>query len=64
MIGEFENGRGEFYDQEMFEGRAIYCRFIWSEITDTSARWEQAYSADGGVTWETNWIMEFTRVTE
>ena len=61
MIGEFKDGRGEFYDQEVFEGRAIYCRFIWSKITATSCRWEQAYSADGGVTWETNWIMEFTR---
>jgi hypothetical protein len=61
MIGEFKDGRGEFYDQEMFEGRAIYCRFFWSEITATSCRWEQAYSADGGVTWETNWVMEFTR---
>ncbi|HET9493168.1 MAG TPA: hypothetical protein VFR15_02955 [Chloroflexia bacterium] len=61
MIGEFKDGRGRFYDQEMFEGRAIYCRFIWSEITATSCRWEQAYSADGGKTWETNWVMEFTR---
>jgi hypothetical protein len=61
MVGEFKDGRGEFYDQEMFEGRAIFCRFIWSEITPTSCRWEQAYSADGGVNWETNWIMEFTR---
>jgi hypothetical protein len=62
MIGRFENGRGEFYAQETFEGRSIFSRFIWSQITPTSCRWEQAFSADGGKTWETNWEMEFTRV--
>jgi hypothetical protein len=61
MIGGFKNGRGEFYDQEMFEGKSVYVRYIWSDITDTSCRWEQAFSPDGGKTWETNWIMEFTR---
>src|SRR5260221_4763354 len=63
MIGSFQDGRGEFYDQEMFEGRSIYVRFIWSAITPTSCRWEQAFSADGGKTWETNWIMELSRRT-
>lgn len=62
MVGEFKDGRGEFYDQETFQGRSIYVRFIWSGITPTSCRWEQAFSPDGGKTWETNWIMEFTRV--
>ncbi len=61
MIGGFKDGRGEFYDQEFYEGKSIYVRFIWSNITATSARWEQAFSADGGKTWETNWVMEFTR---
>lgn len=61
MMGSFKDGRGEFYDQEMFEGRSIYVRFIWSAITPVSCRWEQAFSADGGKTWETNWIMELTR---
>ncbi|MEP6495417.1 MAG: hypothetical protein ABJF01_22210 [bacterium] len=61
MIGRFENGRGEFYDQESFEGAAVYVRFIFSEITPTSFRLEQAYSADGGKTWEANWIAAFTR---
>ncbi len=61
MIGEFKDGRGEFYDQEAFQGRAIYVRFVWSDITPNSFRWEQDFSADGGKTWETNWIMEFTR---
>jgi hypothetical protein len=36
-------------------------RFIWSRIGPTSARWEQAFSADGGASWEMNWIMDFTR---
>ena len=62
MIGEFKDGRGEFYDQERFEGKAIFSRFIWSEVTPNSCRWEQAFSADGGRTWETNWIMESERI--
>jgi hypothetical protein len=64
MIGSFKNGRGEFYDQEMFEGRSIYVRFIWSDITPASCRWEQAFSEDGGKTWETNWVMDLRRVPE
>ena len=40
VVGEFNGNRGEFYDQELFEGRAIFCRFIWSDITPTSCRWE------------------------
>jgi hypothetical protein len=63
MIGEFADGRGVFYSQEPFEGRAIFSRFIWSEITPASCRWEQAFSTDGGATWETNWIMEFARLS-
>jgi hypothetical protein len=62
MIGRFKDGHGEFFDQEMFEGKHVFSRFIWSEITETSCRWEQAFSADGGVTWETNWIMESVRI--
>lgn len=62
MVGGFQDGRGEFYSQELFQGRHIYDRFIWSKITANSAQWEQAFSEDGGKTWETNWIMEFERV--
>jgi hypothetical protein len=62
MMGGFRDGRGEFYSQEVFEGRHIYNRFIWSKITVNSCQWEQAFSSDGGKTWETNWIMEFERV--
>jgi hypothetical protein len=61
VVGGFENGRGEFYDQEVFEGRSIFVRYVWCDITERSARWEQAFSTDGGKTWETNWIMDLSR---
>ena len=61
MIGKFRDGRGEFYGQDEFEGRAILLRFIWTTDGPDACRWEQAFSADGGQSWETNWIMEFTR---
>jgi len=61
-VGSFENGRGEFFDQEVFEGRSIFVRYVWSDITPDSCRWEQSFSADGGKTWETNWTMAFSRV--
>ena len=61
MIGGFKDGCDEFYSQEVFEGRHIYNRFIWSKIASNSCQWEQAFSEDGGKTWETNWIMEFER---
>ena len=62
MIGEFKNGRGEFFDQEPFDGRSILVRNVWSDITPESCRFEQAFSDDGGKTWEVNWIATDTRV--
>lgn len=62
MIGEFKNGRGEFFDQEPFNGRAILVRYVWSKITPNSAHFEQSFSDDGGKTWEVNWITDQTRV--
>nr|ART39469.1 J339 [uncultured bacterium] len=62
MIGGFKNGRGEFYNQESFNGRAIFVRFIFSDITANSFQIEQAFSDDGGKTWEANWIAKFSRV--
>jgi hypothetical protein len=61
VVGHWENGRGEFYDQEMFEGRAIFVRYVWSDVTPTSAHFEQSFSDDGGKTWEANWISTITR---
>lgn len=62
MIDGFKGGLGEFYAQEVNDGKHIYSRFIWLKITADSCQWEQAFSDDGGKTWETNWIMEFERV--
>jgi hypothetical protein len=65
MIGEFnDSGSGEFYQQEEINGRTVLVRFIWSGITANSAHFEQAFSADGGRSWEVNWITDQTRVTD
>src|SRR5215212_10236252 len=61
-IGEFKGGRGEFYDQETYNGRAILVRFVITKLTQDSCRFEQAFSSDGGKTWEVNWIAVDTRV--
>ena len=63
-IGEFKNGRGEFFNQETLNGRAILVRFVISDITAHSCRFEQAFSDDGGKTWEVNWIATDTRIKE
>src|SRR5687768_10901924 len=63
-VGEFRNGRGEFYNQDTLNGRAIFVRFIISPITPDSVRFEQAFSADGGMSWEVNWIAVDTRVKD
>jgi hypothetical protein len=60
-IGDFKNGRGEFFDQETFNGRAVLVRFVISDITPDSCHFEQAFSDDGGKTWEVNWIATDTR---
>jgi hypothetical protein len=61
MVGRFEGKRGEFYSQEVFSDRHIFNRFIWTAGSPNGCRWEQAFSDNGGSSWETNWIMEFTR---
>ncbi|MDQ2683409.1 MAG: hypothetical protein M3Y37_07770 [Chloroflexota bacterium] len=62
MIGRFEHGVGTFVGFEHVGDTTVLCRFTWSDITDTSARWAQSFSNDGGQTWELNWTMDFTRV--
>lgn len=64
MFGEFKGGRGVFYNQETLDGKKIFVRFIWSNLSPNNCQWEQAFSSDGGATWETNWIMEFARIQE
>lgn len=61
VIGACKDGRVEGYSHIPWEGKYIFRRVIWSEITTTSFHWEQAFSADGGRTWETNWIADFVR---
>lgn len=59
--GRFEGGRGVFFGDDEDDGRPVMVRFVWSDVTPVSARWEQAFSVDGGRTWEVNWVMEFSR---
>lgn len=61
MRGGFRDGIGTFFADEAFDGRPIKVRFGWSEIAPRAARWEQAFSPDGGTTWEVNWVMNFAR---
>ncbi|MEE8520532.1 MAG: DUF1579 domain-containing protein [Gemmatimonadota bacterium] len=61
LVGEFKGGVGTFYQEIEIDGVRTKVRFIWDEITEDSARWQQSFSADGGKTWETDWIMHFKR---
>jgi hypothetical protein len=61
LIGGFASGVGEFYADEIFDGRPVRTRFLWTNVETPTPRWQQAFSIDGGATWETNWIMDFRR---
>lgn len=61
-IGEFKDGRGEFYNQDTYNNRAILVRFVIIKITPDQYRFEQSFSDDGGKTWELNWIATDTRI--
>jgi hypothetical protein len=62
QVGQFDGKHGEFYAQDTIQGRAIYIRYVWQNLTPRTTHFEQAFSADGGKTWETNWIYDGTRV--
>ncbi|MBA3915926.1 MAG: hypothetical protein H0X25_19140 [Acidobacteriales bacterium] len=64
MVGEFKNGRGEFYDQEPWKDRPVFVRYDWSNTTTKSPHFEQSYSSDGGKTWEVNWVTDQTRAPD
>jgi len=64
VVGAFADGVGRFEGADEHDGKPVRVRFLWSHITATSARWEQALSADGGKTWETNWRMRMTRIAQ
>ena len=61
MHGRFAGGLGRFEGEDIDAGRPVKVVYLWDEITSSSARWSQAFSYDEGLTWETNWIMSFTR---
>lgn len=63
VIGRFDRGVGTFLADDTYQGRPIIVRFLWSEISERSCQWQQAFSADSGKTWEPNWIMNFSRST-
>jgi len=63
LVGEFKDGRGELISQQQFNGRTILVRGVWSEIKANSHRFEQAFSDDGGKTWEPNFVATLTRLT-
>jgi hypothetical protein len=62
VSGRFRDGVGEFFGDDTHDGRPVRVVFHWTDMTATSAHWQQAFSADNGATWETNWHMFFTRV--
>jgi hypothetical protein len=62
QIGEFKDGRGEFYAQDTINGKVILIRFLWTNTTTNTPHFEQSFSDDGGKTWEVNWITDQTRV--
>jgi hypothetical protein len=63
-VGEFRNGRGEFYDQEPINGRVLLVRNVWTVLSPNTCHFEQAFSQDGGKTWEVNWIADDTRTDD
>jgi hypothetical protein len=63
VIGGFADGVGEFQCDDQLRGQPIRVRYRWTDITATTARWQQAFSPDGGLHWETNWVMDFERLT-
>lgn len=64
VVGEFKEGRGEFYCQETFNGRAIFVRFVITRMSDDAWHYEQSFSDDGGETWEANWIAVDTLIKD
>lgn len=62
VVGQFNDGVGVFYAEDALDGRPIQIRFIWTARADEPPRWEQAFSADRGQSWETNWVMTFHRL--
>jgi hypothetical protein len=62
-VGEFKDGTGEFIDDETLNGKPIRVRGRFFDIKPNTSRFEQAFSGDGGRTWEVNWKMTFERIS-
>jgi hypothetical protein len=63
VAGRWRDGSFEGVGDDQYNGFQIVARYLWTDITATTARWEQAFSTDGGDTWETNWVMHWTRTS-
>lgn len=59
VVGQFTQNTGLFYADDILNAKPIKVRFTWLAVPNESPRWEQAFSADAGSTWETNWTMQF-----
>lgn len=59
VVGQFNNGVGSFFADDVLAGQPIKVRFLWALPSPNKPRWEQAFSVDEGITWETNWVMDF-----
>lgn len=62
LTGGFENGAGIFTAEDTVDGKRTIYAGIWDRITPTGCRWRQSASKDGGRTWDTGWLMAWTRV--
>jgi hypothetical protein len=61
VVGRFEGGIGRFECDDTWEGKPIRVRYEWSKVDPDRPTWQQAFSPDGGQTWEVNWIATFSR---
>jgi len=59
VVGRFDGPTGQFYNDDLFEERPIRVRFTYRDLGPGRASWDQAFSADGGTSWEINWTMDF-----
>jgi hypothetical protein len=63
-VGKFKEGRGEFFNEDTLGDKPILVRFVITPLSPTSIRFEQAFSADQGKTWEINWIATDTKMQD
>lgn len=61
VVGRFDGTRGVFQCLDTIDGIEVDVRFVWDDLPGGTARWQQAFSRDGGATWDTNWVMDMTR---